>query len=209
MKLLIFGPTGGTGLRLVAQALEQRHAVTAFARSPAKLAPERTGLAVVEGDVLDAAAVERAVPGHEAVLCAVGAPASDRRTLRTDATRNIIRAMETHGVKRLVCLSSLGFGDTRNMLPFVMRYIVVPLFLRRAFADHALQEELVKQSGLDWIIARASALTDGPRTGVYRHGFPVTEKGTRLKISRADVADFMLKQLTSDEYLRQTPGLSY
>ncbi len=209
MKLLIFGPTGGTGRQLVEQALEQGHPVTAFARNPAKLAPERTGLEVVEGDVLDAAAVERAVPGHEAVLCAVGAPASDRRTLRTDATRNIIRAMETHGVKRLVCLSSLGFGDTRDMLPFVMRYIVVPLFLRHAFADHALQEELVKQSGLDWIIARAGSLTDGPRTGVYRHGFPVTEKGTRLKISRADVADFMLKQLTSDEYLRQTPGLSY
>jgi uncharacterized protein YbjT (DUF2867 family) len=192
MTLLIFGPTGGTGRQLVEQALEQGHPVTAFARNPAKLAPERTGLEVVKGD-----------------LCAVGAPASDRRTLRTDATRNIIRAMETHGVKRLVCLSSLGFGDTREMLPFVMRYIVVPLFLRHAFADHALQEELVKQSGLDWIIARPGALTDGPRTGVYRHGFPVTEKGSRLKISRADVADFMLRQLTSDEYLRQTPGLSY
>ena len=87
--------------------------------------------------------------------------------------------------------------------------LLLPARLRHAFADHALQEELVKQSGLDWIIARAGSLVDGPRTGVYRHGFPVTEKGTSLKISRADVADFMLKQLTSDEYLRQTPGLSY
>ena len=209
MKLLIFGPTGGTGRHLVEQALEQGYPVTAFARSPAKLASERTGLEVVEGDALDAAAVERAVRGHEAVLCAVGAPASDRRTLRTDVTRNIIPAMEAHGVERLVCLSSLGFGDTRDMLPFVMKYIVVPLFLRRAFADHALQEKLVKESGLDWIIARAGALTDGPLTGVYRHGFTVAEKGRRLEISRADVADFMLKQLTSDEYLHQTPALSY
>jgi putative NADH-flavin reductase len=187
--------------------------VTAFARNLSKLAPEQTGLEVVaevvEGDALDAAAVEEAVPGHDAVLCAVGAPASDRRTLRTDATRNIIRAMEAHGLKRLVCLSSLGFGETRTMLPFVMRYIVVPLFLRHAFADHALQEELVKQSGLDWVIVRAGTLTDGPRTGVYRHGFSEKEKGTRLKISRADVADFMLKQLTSDGYLHQMPGLSY
>jgi putative NADH-flavin reductase len=209
LKLLIFGPTGGTGRLLVEQALQKGYPVTAFARDPAKMAPERTGLHVVEGDALDAAAVERAVPGHTAVLCAVGAPASDRRTVRTEATRNIIRAMEIHEVERLVCLSSLGFGDTRDMLPFVMRYIVVPLFLRHAFADHALQEKLIKQSDLEWIIARASALTDGPWTGVYRHGFFGTEKGTRLKISRADVADFMLNQLTSDGYLHQTPGLSY
>ena len=93
------------------------------------------------------------------------------------------------------------------MLPFVMKYIVVPLFLRHAFADHALQEELVKQSGLDWIIARAGALTDGPRTGVYRHGFPVTEKGTRLKISRADVADFLIRQVDDRALIGATPLL--
>ena len=83
------------------------------------------------------------------------------------------------------------------------------VLLRQAYADHVSQEDYVKQSQLDWTIVRPAAFTDGDRTGEYRHGFPSNDRTTTLKISRADVADFMLKQLTDDTYLHRTPGLSY
>ncbi len=209
MKLLVFGSTGGTGRELVKQALAQGHEVTAFARNPAKLGDmKHPSLQVARGDVLDPAAVEQAVPGHDAVLCAIGAGAG-RTTLREDGTRNIVRAMEKGGVRRLVCQSSMGVGDSRGNLGFLTKYVIVPVLLRHAFADHERQEAVVQQSGLDWTIVRPPHLKDGPHTGTYRHGFPTTDTAIQGKISRADVADFILKQLADTTYLHQTPGVSY
>ena len=209
MKLLVFGSTGGTGRELLKQALDQGHNVVAYARNPAKIDDiQHASLQVVRGDVLDSAVVERAVAGQEAVLSTIGAGA-ERTTLREDGTRNIVEAMEKTGVQRLICQSSLGVGDSRTNLPFFTKYIIVSLFLRHAFADHERQEAIVKQSSLDWTIVRPPHLTDGPRTGAYRHGLPTTDTRITGKISRADVADFMLKQLTDDTYLHKTPGLSY
>lgn len=209
MKLLIFGSTGGTGRQLVEQALAQGHVVTAFARNPAKLDLKHVNLQVVQGDVMNFASVEEAMQGQEAVLCALGSPASTKNMVRADGTRNIIRAMEKVGVRRFICQTSLGYGDSRDVLPFFMKYLIVPLMLRHAFADHEVQENYIKQSQLDWIIVRPVNLTNGRHTGVYRHGFAATDKTIKLKISRADVADFMLKQLMDDKYLHQTPGVSY
>jgi len=209
MKLLIFGSTGGTGRELVKQALEQGHSVTAYARNPAKIEDiKHSSLQVVRGDVLDPAGVEGAVAGQDAVLSTIGAGAG-RTTLREEGTRNIVAAMEKAGVQRLVCQSSLGIGDSRANLSIFTKYIVVSVFLRHAFADHEGQEAVVKQSSLAWTIVRPPHLTNGPRTGAYRHGFSPTDTLIKGKISRADVADFMLKQLTDDTYLRQTPGVSY
>jgi len=209
MKLLVFGSTGGTGRELLKQALDQGHNVVAFVRNPSTIDDIKyANLQVVQGDVLDPTVVENAVAGQEAVLCTIGAGAK-RTTLREDGTRNIVEAMKRTGVQRLICLSSLGVGDSRTNLPFFTKYIIVSVFLRNAFADHERQEAIVKQSSLDWIIVRPPHLTDGPRTGAYRHGFSTTETRIKGKISRADVADFMLKQLTDDTYLHQTPGVSY
>jgi putative NADH-flavin reductase len=209
MKLVIFGSTGGTGRALVQQALQESHRVTAFARNPAKLEGlEHTNLQVLSGDVLDRAAVENAVAGQDAVLSTIGAGA-ERTTVREEGTRNIVEAMQTAGVRRLVCQSSLGVGDSRANLSFFTNYVIVSFFLRHAFADHERQEAVVRRSSLDWTIVRPPHLTNGPRTGVYRHGFGVTERGIEGRISRADVADFMLRQLADDQYLHQAPGLSY
>jgi len=209
MKLLVFGSTGGTGRELLIQALDQDHRVTAYARDPAKIEDiQHSRLTVVRGDVLDAVTVKSAVAGHEGILVTIGAGPS-RTTLREEGTRNIVEAMQGTGVKRLICQSSLGVGDSRANLPFFTKYIIVAVFLRNAFADHERQEAVVRQSSLDWTIVRPPHLKDGPRTEVYRHGFPTTD--TRIKgwISRADVADFMLKQLVDDTYLHITPGVSY
>ena len=209
MRLVVFGSTGGTGRELLARALERGHEVMAYARDPTKLNDlKHARLEVIRGDVLDSVGVESAVVGQQAVLCTIGAGAK-RTTLREEGTRNIVEAMVRAGVKRLICQSSLGVGDSRANLSFFTKHIIVSVFLRHAFADHERQEAVVKQSPLDWTIVRPPHLTVGPRTGTYRHGFPVTDKHISAKISRADVADFMLQQLTDNMYIRQTPGVSY
>jgi len=207
MKLLIFGSTGSIGRLLIKQALEQGHTVTAFTRDATKVDIKHNNLQVTRGDVMDPASVERAIQGHEVVLCSLGA--GRKGAVRSEGTRNIISVMEKVGVRRLICQSTLGVGDSRGNLNVFWKYIVFGLLLRPAYADHVCQENYVRQSRLDWTIVRPAAFTDGERTGQYRHGFPGTDKTTKLKISRADVADFMLKQLTDDTYLHKTPGLSY
>ena len=208
MRLLIFGATGGTGRELVHQALERGHAVTAFARDPAALG-ERDGLRAFAGDVLDAAAVERSVAGHDAVLCTIGKPATSPGTVRSEGTRNIVRAMQAAGPARLICQSTIGIGDTRALLPPRYRYLLVPTLLRRTFAEHGRQEEVVRSSGLDWTIVRAGALTDGERSGRYRHGITTNGRPLNFEISRSDVADFTLGLLTGSDYLHQAPMISY
>jgi len=209
VRLVVFGSTGGTGRQLLEQALDQGHAVTAHVRSPEKLGSlEHANLSVSRGDVLDAEGVERVVAGQDAVLCAIGAGA-ERTTLREDGTCNIVAAMERTRVTRLLCLSSLGVGDSRANLPFFTRYVMVGIFLRHAFADHERQEAVVRKSSLAWTIVRPPHLKDGPRTGEYLFGFPPKDRNIQAKISRADVADFMLKQLTDDAFIRHSPGVSY
>lgn len=211
LKLLVFGATGRTGREIVKQGLTSHH-VTAFARDPADISLEHPHLRVVRGDVLDYDSVEAAVTGQDAVLVALGKrwprKLFDRATL-TDGTRNIVRAMEAHGVKRLVCETSLEVGDSTGQLGWFFRYFVIPLFLRRAFRDKERQEQVIKQSSLAWVIVRPGVLTNGPRTGRYHAGFSNPAAHITARISRADVADFMLEQVTSDAFLRRTPGLSY
>ena len=207
MKLVIFGATGSIGRQLVEQALAQGHMVTALARNPVKLNLKHPNLKVVQGDVMDLASVEKAVQGQEAVLCALGA--GRKGTIRSEGTRHIVRAMEKAGIRRFICQTTLGVGDSQGNLNFFWKYLMFGLILREAFADHVNQEKYIKQSRLDWTIVRPAAFTDGKHTGVYRHGFGGAAKALTLKISRADVADFMLKQLTDNTYLHKTPGLSY
>ncbi|MBN2292651.1 MAG: SDR family oxidoreductase [Pirellulales bacterium] len=208
MKLLVFGATGGTGRELVKQALDAGHFVSAYVRDPAKIKDLHERLRVDSGDVLDSAAVSNSVAGQDAIFSTIGAGAS-RSTLREEGTRNIVEFMQETGVKRLVSLSSLGVGDSRSNLPFFTKYIIVAIFLRHAFADHERQEAVIKQSSLDWTIVRPPHLKDGPRMGVYRHGFSSTDRRIKGWISRADVAEFMLSQLEDDRYLHKTPGVSY
>ena len=207
MRVLVFGATGSVGRHVVEQGLGRGHEVTAFVRDPSGLDVAREGLTVFRGDVLDGASVEGAVRGQEAVLCSIGAGRKGR--VRSEGTRNTVRAMEAAGVRRFVCQSTLGAGESRGNLDFFWKHVMFGFLLRDALADHEQQEAYVRESALDWTIVRPAAFTDGGRTGEYRHGFPSTKKGLKLKISRADVAGFMLDQLTDDAYLRQAPGLSY
>ncbi|MBL8203286.1 MAG: SDR family oxidoreductase [Blastocatellia bacterium] len=208
MNLLIFGASGGTGRCLLEQALAQGHHVTAFARKPENVAVQHPSLKVVQGDMLDYDSVATAMPGHDAVLSTLGVYLFKKNTVLSDGTRNIIRAMEAHGVKRFVCETALGISDSRDQLSLFVEFIFYPFLLRHFFPDKERQELAIRQSSLDWIIVRPARLTNGKQTGQYRHGFGPHEK-IKGSVSRADTAEFMLKQLTDDTYLRKTPGLSY
>ena len=158
---------------------------------------------------MDSDAVEQAIHGQDAVVCVLGSGKKLTGTVRSEGTHQIIQAMEATGVRRLICQSTLGTGDSWGSLNFYWKYIMFGFILRHVFADHEKQESYVRQSQLDWTIVRPGAFLDGKRTGHYRHGFPGTDKSSHLKISRADVADFILKQLNDKTYLHQTPSLSY
>jgi uncharacterized protein YbjT (DUF2867 family) len=208
MKIIVFGATGTIGKQLVKQALEQGHLVTAFSRDPGKLQDfDNVGLQKTRGNVLDAEAVAKVIKGHEAVLCALGA--GRKGTLRSSGTLHIISGMEKEGIKRFICQTTLGAGDSIGNLNFFWKRVMFGWFLKDAFEDHQLQEAYIRRSSLDWTIVRPAAFTDKKSRKPYQHGFPATHQPLQLKISRSAVAEFMLQQLTTDAYLRKTPGLSY
>lgn len=209
MKLIIFGSTGKIGRELVAQALDQGHHVTAFARNPEKIESSHTNLSVVQGDVLEMRDVKKAVRGSDCVISALGASLMNKDRLREKSIAVLIKAMGEAGIKRLVCLSGLGAGDSINILPFYYKYLLVPLMFRHVFADHHQQEILIMNSQLDWIIARPANFTEGKLTGSYQEGVTMAGKSLKLRISHPDVAGFLLKQVDDDTYLHQTPIISY
>jgi putative NADH-flavin reductase len=208
LRLLIIGATGGTGRELVQQALAQGHHVTAMVRTPAKVTIRHTNLRVLRGDVMDPPSVELAMLGQEAVLSALGHThfLGPSRIL-SEGTRNILRAMKSCGVRRFVCESSLGVGDAVGRLGLPATMLFVPLVLAFYLRDRVRQEELIAKSEADWIVVRPPVLTNRPATGRYRHGPHVGNYIIGNMISRADVADFMLKQLRDDTYLRSAVGV--
>jgi putative NADH-flavin reductase len=207
-RVLIIGATGGTGRHLVTQALERGYAVTALVRDPSRLGIDHPRLTVVQGDVLDAGSVEAAMRGQEAVLSALGHKRFFYPTrILSEGTRNILRAMEAHGVPRLVCQTSLGIGDSAGRLGLVYTLFVIPVILPFYFWDKTRQERTIAASHVEWVIVRPGVLTNGDKRGRSRHGRRVGSFLLTVRISRADVADFMLNQLTSDTYVRMAVGV--
>ncbi|SLI45430.1 NAD-dependent epimerase/dehydratase [Mycobacteroides abscessus subsp. abscessus] len=148
-----------------------------------------------------------AVDGSDAVIVALGAGRA--AGVRETGTRTAVEAMRATGVRRLVCLSTLGAGESRANLNFVWKYLMFGLLLRAAYADHQRQEEVVRGSGLDWTLIRPSAYTDGPRTGDYRHGFGPDATGLTLKVARADVADALLRAVTDRAQVGRAVAVSH
>ena len=209
MKLVVFGATGNVGQQVVKQALEQGHEVIAFARNPLKLQIKHPKLQLFQGDVMDSARVEQALQGQDIVVCTLGSGKKLSGKVRSQGTQNIIEAMKKCAMKRLICQTTLGVGESWGSLNFYWKYVMFGFILRNVFADHQIQEDMVQNSGLDWTIIRPAAFIEGELTGQYRHGFPGTDKTSTLTINHADVADFILKQLVDDFYLYQAPSLSY
>src|SRR5919112_6336746 len=193
MKVLIIGATGATGKILMREALAQGHQVTALARNPSAVAPEDYRLRVLECSALDVSSVEAAVAGQDAVLVALGTRSSRPTTLFSESTHNVIGAMDKHGVRRLVCITGIGAGDSKGHVGFLYDRIILPFVVRNVYKDKDRQEEAIEQSDLEWVIVRPARLTDEPARGEYRVFVGGTYKAKT--ISRADVAAFMLARL--------------
>jgi len=210
MRLLVIGASRGTGREIVKHALDGGHDVTAFVRTPSRVDVTHERLAVVEGNVMDAPSLDRAMPGHDAVLCALGHKKwlLPSNTL-SEGTRNMVQAMKSHGVRRLVVETALGVGDSAGRLGIYYTLFTIPFILPFYWYDKGRQERVVRESDLDWVIVRPGQLTNGRARGTYRHGPRVGNYLWSVSISRADVADFMLNQVGDTPYLRTAVGVCY
>ncbi len=208
-QVLVIGASRGIGLETTRQALEAGHTVRAFSRSVADIRADPK-LEKVRGNALRGSDVTAAVAGMNAVIQVLGVGFGDLFRpvhLFSDATRILVAAMQAQGVKRLIGVTGFGAGDSRasitcfQLLPF-------RFFFGRAYDDKDVQERLIKDSALDWTIARPGVLTNGSRTGRYK----VLKEPSQWRngtISRADAADFLVQQIEDRAYLRKTPVLVY
>jgi uncharacterized protein YbjT (DUF2867 family) len=209
MRFLLLGATGGTGREIVREADARGHSVVALVRSKTK-ATGLAGAELVEGDARDEQALSRALEGCSGVISSLGTSLSPFRevTLLSVATRALVRVMEANNVRRLVCITGLGAGDSRGHGGFLFDSLFFPLLLRKVYDDKDRQEGIVRASKLDWILVRPVVLNDKPGKGAVRaltdlsgiHGGSV---------SRSDVAKFTLEQLTDDTWLRRAPLITW
>lgn len=203
-RLLVLGATGLTGRHLVEGALEQGHAVTTVVRDPERLAAAHPQLRAVTGSSTDPAVVDEATAGQDAVLCALGTR-SPRSLVRCDLMRAsidaLVPAMERHGVDRVVLLSALGVGESASHAPVALR-LAFRTLLTQVGRDKAAAEERLRASDVDWTVVYPPALTDGPPSGDYRAGEELRLRGLP-KISRADVARFMLSEIDGGAFSRK------
>jgi len=198
MNVLIIGAAGKTGAMAVERAVAAGHLVTAFVRHATRYQPPST-VRVVEGDATDQTALEKAMAGQDAVIDMVGGTAPYRkRTLERNVASAVVASMKAKGVKRVVIISAFGVGDSVDQAGWFVEHFILPTWLRGSTEDKAAAEAVVRASGLAYVIVRPAMLTDGAPTGhvkIFR-GHEIAHK-----ITRADVAQFCVDQLTSDEHL--------
>jgi 2,4-dienoyl-CoA reductase-like NADH-dependent reductase (Old Yellow Enzyme family)/putative NADH-flavin reductase len=208
-KILVLGATGGTGRRVIAQAQARGYAVTALVRSREK-AGDLKGVNFVVGDARDENTLRAALKGQDAVVSALGTPASPFRevTLLSKATRALVNAMETEHVSRLVVITGIGAGDSRGHGGFLFDNVIYPLLLRNVYADKNRQEAIIKDSGLDWVIVRPSVLNDKAGGAKVRALVDLADfhGGT---ISRDDVARFVVDQVADGTWIHRSPLITW
>ncbi len=209
MNITIIGASRGIGAQVLQQVLAQGHNVTVLARKPEKITAHEN-LQVVQGSFEEAEAVKKAVQDAEAVVVAVGTPPGRKEvTLFSQGTRHLLAACKEMNTQPLIiAVTGIGAGDSAGHGGFMYDRIFKPLLLQKMYEDKDRQEALLAQEYDNWIIVRPGFLTNGPHTGRYRILTNLTGI-TAGKIARADVADFILKQIKEPAYLRQTPLLTY
>jgi uncharacterized protein YbjT (DUF2867 family) len=208
-RILILGGTGPTGRLIVTQALERGYDVTALVRSPEKLSDLR-GAKLVVGNVRDENTLRQALKSRDAVISALGTPASPFRdvTFLSAATRALVSAMKAEHVTRLIAITGIGAGDSRGHGGFLFDRLIFPLLLRKVYADKNRQEAIVRDSGLEWVLVRPAILNDktGGKSVRALTDLRDFHGGT---ISRVDVASFVLDQTRADTWLHRSPLITW
>jgi putative NADH-flavin reductase len=209
MNILLIGASRGIGYELLQQLLSAGHHVTAILRNPLHLQISNDNLKVIQGDILDKRSVEEGVEGQEAVCITIGInPTFKTVEVFSRGTGLVIDAMKKFSCRRLICVTGIGAGDSRNHGGFFYDRIINPLLLKNLYADKDRQEAIIRNSGLEWVIVRPGFLTNGPFTGQYRVLNDL--RGIKAKkISRADVADFIVQELEHLNHKGQTPLITY
>lgn len=205
MKIAVFGASGKTGVCILEQALAAGHQVTAFARDPSKILIQHPNLSILQGSVEQADRVEAAIAGQEAVISVLGVSRNSPKGILTIAAQNIIQLMKKEGILRLVVLTGAGVRDPQdepNILDQIMKVLLI-MFAGDLLRDSEKAAQLILESELVWTLVRVPVLTNGSKTGKYRVGYLGRNAG--MSISRQDVADFILKQLTDAAYPCQAP----
>ncbi len=214
-RILLYGATGRTGGLLLTYALQQGYAVTALVRSPEKLTVRTDHLTIIQGQPTNLADVRRAMQGCDVVISTLAALSESEvlsfkkipapHVLET-TMRHTIAVMGELGLKRIVTLSSIGASESRPLAPWYMRLMIRLTKFKLVFADHAGQEALLRHSNLDWTIARPVALNNNAETGQLVVGYDATP--SPFKMSRRQLAEFMVNCLSSDEFVRKAPLLA-
>ena len=207
--ILIIGASRGTGLETVRKALADGHRVRALARSATTIPLEDEKLEKLTGDATDRTALLDALEGVDAVIMTIGvAPtlstAVSGTRLFSTATRVLVDTMKEKGVRRLVVITGIGAGDSRGHGGPLYDWVIFPIMLKRVYDDKDVQEQIIRQSGLDWTIVRPGLLTNGPQTGRYRALLDPAQWRAD-SISRSDVADFLVKETTERKFVGQAP----
>jgi putative NADH-flavin reductase len=211
-KVLIIGASRGIGLKTAESALNLGHHVRAFARTIDQTAINHPKLEKIQGDALLETDLEHGLRGADTVIQCLGLPLGPKLILEptnffSNATRLLVSLMEQSSAKKLIAVTGFGAGDSKTRISCFQK-IPFRLVFGRAYDDKSVQEDLIRKSSLDWIIARPVVLTNGPQTGRYRVLAESTEWRNGL-ISRADVADFLAQQIDCDDYLGKAPVLAY
>lgn len=202
MKILILGGTGLTGQLILTRALEDQHEVTVLVRNPSKLNFQHPQLKIITGDVLDNQILLTAVQGQQAVISALGKGKSLKAShLITKAVNNLIPIMNESKVKRLIFLSGFGAGETFPQANLLQK-IIFKTFLKDIYSDKAQAEKKIRTSNLDWTLVYPVQLINTLPNGNYESAENLIMKGMP-KISRADVADFMLQELKNNSFLKK------
>ena len=207
MKVLLVGSTGATGKLALEKLLAAGHEVTAFARTPSSIGVKNDRLKIAQGDARDADALDRAVAGQDAVLSVLGPRSLKKDDLQEVYMRNLVGAMQKAGVKRLVNLSAFGAGESRAVAPFFMK-VLSSTILRNVYADKNRGEVRLFASGLDFVNVRPGQLLNKPARGNVRASKDATGLDP-TKITRDDLATFMVAQLTDSTWVRQSPIVGY
>ena len=209
MRILVIGATGGTGREIVREALSRGYQVNALALSAADATPLLPGADIIQGDALDGQAVAKALAGCDSVISALGTKLAllHKETLLSTATRVLIGEMHKKAIKRLLCITGIGAGDSRGHGGFLYDHIAQPLLLSSTYKDKDRQEDEIRKSGLDWTIFRPTNLTDDPATGNIRALTDLTgfHGGS---IARADVAHFLITELEDRRWACQSPVIT-